>query len=233
MEDVNVLKMYLNEISSFPVLTKEETLALAKKAQEGNNAARNKIINSNLRLVVHIAKPYAKKYHVALEDLISSGNIGIMTAISKFDPSHYANFCTYASYWIKDAINTNLRGSHDIRLPKDKAAVLSKKINTYASSIDDENFNQGSIPSEYVNNVEEIVENRMLSQYTQKMLSSMDSRSASILSLHYGINSQPQTLEAIGTKLNLTKERVRQIEREAIKEARKHSYIRYVQDYIA
>jgi len=116
-EAQNSLKVYLKEISVTPLLTREEEVELSKKIQAGDLAARERMIKSNLRLVVKIAQDYAN-YGLPLVDLISEGNVGLMKAVERFDPEKGGKLSTYAAWWIKQSIKRALANqSKTIRLP--------------------------------------------------------------------------------------------------------------------
>src|SRR5213595_3839852 len=111
------LKRYLQEIGRFPLLTPQQEVELAGKIRKGNAAARERMINANLRLVVTIARDYAN-FGLPLLDLIAEGNIGLTKAVERFDPTKGAKLSTYASWWIKQAIKRALANqSKTIRLP--------------------------------------------------------------------------------------------------------------------
>src|SRR5271165_5320619 len=113
----DTLRLYLHEISRIPLLSADEELALARRARQNNPQARNALIEANLRLVVHIAKRYTGQ-GIDLEDLISEGNLGLIRAVSKFDPERGFRFSTYAHWWIKQAISRSLlEGARAVRLP--------------------------------------------------------------------------------------------------------------------
>src|SRR5882762_10147939 len=101
------IKLYLREIGRIPLLTPPREIELAAKIRSGNDKARALMINSNLRLVVTIAQDYAN-LGLPLLDLISEGNIGLMTAVNRFDPSKGAKLSTYASWWIRQSIKRAL-----------------------------------------------------------------------------------------------------------------------------
>jgi len=98
------IKAYLKDIRPIPLLTAEEEIVLARKIQKGDRAARDKMIRSNLRLVISIAKRYVN-LGVALSDLIEEGNIGLMKSVEKFDPERGFRFSTYAAWWIKQGVS--------------------------------------------------------------------------------------------------------------------------------
>ena len=111
------LKRYLQEIGQFPLLTPEQEVQLAGKIKKGDGAARERMINANLRLVVTIARDYAN-FGLPLLDLISEGNIGLTKAVERFDPTKGAKLSTYALWWIKQALKRALANqSKTIRLP--------------------------------------------------------------------------------------------------------------------
>lgn len=131
------MQSYLQAIGQIPLLTREEEITLAKKIQKGNKKARASMIQANLRLVVKIAKDYAG-YGLPLADLISEGNLGLVRAVEKFDPTKGTKFSTYASWWIKQAVRRALANqSKTIRLPVHVVDKLSK-INRIHSQLTEE-----------------------------------------------------------------------------------------------
>ena len=120
------LKRYLQEIGQFPLLTPEQEVELAGKIKKGDGAARERMINANLRLVVTIARDYAN-FGLPLLDLISEGNIGLTKAVERFDPNKGAKLSTYAMWWIKQSIKRALANqSKTIRVPVHLADKLAK-----------------------------------------------------------------------------------------------------------
>ena len=123
-EDENILSMYLKEINRIPLLTREEENELAKKAAQGDQAARNKMVESNLRFVVNVAKKYQNQ-GLPLIDLINEGNIGLMNAIEKYDVERGYHFISYAVWWIRQAILKAIcEKSRTVRLPLNRANEL-------------------------------------------------------------------------------------------------------------
>lgn len=125
-KDLDIVKLYLEDIAKYPILTVEEEIDLVLKIKEGNQAAKDKLINSNLKLVVSIAKHYVG-YGVEFMDLIQDGNCGLIKAIDRFDVSKGFKFSTYATWWIKQFI---IRGLYDkgnaIRIPVHRCEEISK-----------------------------------------------------------------------------------------------------------
>ncbi|MBQ0051954.1 MAG: RNA polymerase sigma factor RpoD/SigA [Treponema sp.] len=122
--DDETIAIYLKDINRFPLLTPEEEKELAVKAAEGSVSAKNKLVNSNLRFVITIAKSYQNR-GIELADLISEGNIGLMTAVDHFDVTKGYKFISYAVWWIRQSIQKALCDkSRSIRLPMNKVGEL-------------------------------------------------------------------------------------------------------------
>lgn len=120
----NLLTLYLNDVKQYPLLTPEEETELARKAVSGDAAAREKLINSHLRFVVSIAKQY-ENTGFGLMDLINEGNLGLMTAVEKYDPERGYHFISYAVWWIRQAIMKAINEkSRAIRLPLNRVNEL-------------------------------------------------------------------------------------------------------------
>lgn len=137
----NLVSCYLNEIGEYERLDQEKELELLKKAQNGDYDAREKIILSNLGLVVMIAKKF-KDRGPSLMDLIGEGNFGLITAIERFNVNLGFRFSTYASWWIKQAIRKAIILERGIKLPAYKCDIL-KKVNIYISKV---LFEKGRVP---------------------------------------------------------------------------------------
>jgi len=126
MQEFNVYNQYIREIKCYKLLTKEEEIELARKIKEGDGSALQKLINSNLRLVVKVACYYASSCNNFM-DVIQEGNMGLMNAAQKFSPSFNVRFASYATLWIKQAISRYLIShSSSIRLPIRKACIVKK-----------------------------------------------------------------------------------------------------------
>ena len=117
---------YMREISRIPLLSVEEERELAKRVAEGDEEARIKLAESNLRLVVSVAKTYLSKTKLSFLDLIQEGNIGLMRAVDKFDYTMGYRFSTYATWWIRQAISKSITGNRIIRVPPHIITLLSK-----------------------------------------------------------------------------------------------------------
>jgi len=120
------IRIYLREIGRIPLLTRDQEIQLARRIQQGDKNARKQMIEANLRLVVKIACDY-ESLGLPLLDLISEGNIGLVKAVDKFDPSRGVKFSTYAAWWIKQSIKRALANqSRTIRLPNHVVVKISK-----------------------------------------------------------------------------------------------------------
>jgi RNA polymerase primary sigma factor len=256
----NILGMYFKDMSRIPLLTREEEDNIAKAAAQGNITARNKLINSNLRFVVTIAKKY-QGMGIPLTDLINEGNLGLISAAEKFDVDRGYHFTSYAVWWIRQSILKDLKKkSRFIRLPVNQTSDLihiTKARKMLAGNISAENEVQEiaqmlNIKEHYIEDImaisrevvsleklvssdagtlplgnsvidnrydapEQAVMNKSLEADIQELLGTLSYKEAEIIRLHFGLGKQiPLSLQEIGERFNLTKERVRQIEKKAL-----------------
>ncbi|MBZ4643662.1 MAG: sigma-70 family polymerase sigma factor [Deferribacteraceae bacterium] len=131
-KDLEVFKIYLNEIASIPLLTKEEEIALSKEIQKGNLQAKEKMVKANLRLVISIAKKYLGK-GLALEDIVNEGNIGLLKAVEKFDYKKGFKFSTYATWWIRQAIERAITNQcRTVRIPVHMTENINRVLRVQA-----------------------------------------------------------------------------------------------------
>ena len=259
------IKLYLKDIGSYPLLSVTEEKELAILMKNGDEEARAKLANSNLRLVVSIAKHYSNKTNksISFGDLIQEGNIGLIKALDKFDVDKGYKFSTYATWWIRQSITRAIADqSRTIRIPVHMyerinkmfrvEAMLSEK---YGSDVtnqqiadelgvsvekvldlkkvaeapvslytplgeDDDSLLVDFVPDEE-KCVEESVINSGLHDDVMEALSILSEKEQKVLMLRFGIDGDhPMTLEEIGNILNVTRERIRQIEAKALRKLR-------------
>lgn len=272
----DTLKMYLKSIRQYPLLTIEEEQKIAKDIANGDEAARKRMVEANLRLVVSIAKNYVgRASNMTLMDLIQEGNVGLMRATEKFDVDKGFRFSTYATYWIKQAISKAvIEQNRTIRLPnhiinemnkfnktqreltqqlcrkptmKELATALGvpvKKVKQYfeysqePTSLDvtineDEDVTAGELVADATaDKFAEFDDNSTL-KAINSVLETLPDREKLIIEMRFGLNGyQSSTLEQVGEKLNLTKERIRQLEASAIKKLRNPARASLLKDYL-
>ena len=274
----NVLAMYLKDINKVPMVSREEEIELATKAQSGDKAAKNKLVNANLRFVVNIAKKY-QNHGLDLTDLISEGNIGLLTAVEKFDVSKGYHFISYAVWWIRQSILKAIcEKSRAIRLPLNRANELvqiehakkvigSKKseqqeyeeiaamLNMDASHVRDminisrdivsldAEINDGSdshakLGDFFEDNSYERPEEKAITKAMHDDINSvvdtLRPNEAKVIRMRYGLNGlKPMSLKEVGLECDLTKERIRQIEKHAIVRLQHPTRARKLEAYVA
>lgn len=270
LEKTESLAIYLKEINNIPLLTPEEEKEYAILATKGDKKAKQKLIDSNLRFVVKIAKKY-RNNGLSFSDLISEGNIGLMLAADKFDPEKGFRFISYAVWWIKQTILKAIsEKSKIIRLPVNRinelsrieterekkgcsveeiatsmnidAPTLSAMINVSQKPISfDEPIKKGEetvigelLKDETHPSPETDMLNQSLKDEIQTMLSTLSNREAAILKYRFGLQGEePHSLLEVGMEFNLTKERIRQIEKKSIEKLKRVAQNRGLECYVA
>ena len=259
----DAIRNYMYNISDISLVTKEEEVELADQIKRGCEKAREKLIVSNLRLVVKIAHDF-KGLGLPLSDLISEGNIGLMRAVEKFDPAKGAKFSSYAAWWIKQSMRRGLANqSRTIRIPVQSAGKINKIRNarlelkeklmrepTEAEIADYLDFSKRTVaglstvggstislqaklqdgedgeiqdivadkgshtPSDIIGEAESI-------SCMMKFMVLLTDREKLVLELRFGLLSgRPKTLEEVSQAIGRTRERVRQIQNQALKKLR-------------
>jgi len=215
------LAVYLNQISQYPLLTREEERELARKSRLGDEKAREKLIVSNLRLVVKIAGDYSDM-GLPLLDLISEGNIGLCKSVERYDPSFPAKLSSYVSYSIKMKIRNALSDkSRIVRIPRNNVkARAQQKISSIDALVHgEESDDEGSTFNDVIDSGAKIpwedLDYEMRVQRLKETLITLRPRELTVLQYRF-LNDEPLTLKETGAKLNLTKERIRQIQNSAL-----------------
>ena len=259
-ESADAFHLYLREIGSLPLLTREEEITLARRARQGDATAREAMIKGNLRLVVKIARDY-ENMGLPLLDLIAEGNIGLMKAVDRFNPERGTKLSVYASFWIKQSVRralgnqsrtirvpihvhgklvgldratrrlhellgrapTDAELAHEAGMPAARLAKLRLAVLTQTSL--DAPVGDGIdasladvVPDEQAGTPYEHLAGETLRELLREFLGELTEREAYVLRLRYGLDGDEElTLDDVGGRLNLTRERVRQIQAAAIK----------------
>jgi len=275
VEGPDTLRMYLKEISRFPQLSPEQEKELGKRIQNGDEEAFRKLIESNLRFVVAMAKKYARSGY-PLHELINEGNMGLIEAASRFDPTRDVRFITYASWWIRQAILAAIAHHGQVfRLPpklkhelyrfETKVARLTQELGRRPSvdeiskelgmkeedvrgmmegtptevslstpiGDEDEVHLEDLIRDPSVTPVDEILIAQSFEEQLQKLLSQLDEKERLIIERRFGLGDrEPETLAEIGSELNLSRERIRQIEERALGKLRRSQRAKQLLGYL-
>lgn len=276
--DEEILGMYLKEINKIPLLSNDEETELAVKAAAGDSAAREKIINANLRFVVNVAKKY-QNHGLDLVDLISEGNMGLLTAIDKFDVSKGYHFISYAVWWIRQSVLKAIcEKGRSIRLPMnrvneliqiekarknigtnkteeqeisevavmlgmDKSHVremiqISRDMVSLDAKVEGKEGDGGVIgdfiKDEKYSDVDQKIMDESLKSEIDEVLSTLKPNEEKVIRLRYGLGgNRPMSLAQVGEKCNLTKERIRQIEKKAILRMQHPTRAKRLQSFVA
>jgi RNA polymerase primary sigma factor len=269
----DALQLFLNEAGRWPLLTAQEEVELAKRIERGDMEAKERMINSNLRLVVSIAKRY-QGHGLSLLDLIQEGIIGLIRAVEKFDWRKGFKFSTYATWWIRQAVQRGVANkSRTIRIPV-HIAEREQRIGRAERELtpklgrpptEEEVAKHAKLPLKQVREVrsaaravtsldrpigdegdaalgdlfaseqpapEEEISVSLEQSLLHRALADLPERDQEVLKLRYGLNGDrdPASLESIGRQLGITRERVRQIEANALEQLAVHREIEALKD---
>lgn len=262
-KNLDATQIYLSEIGFSPLLTAEEEVFFSRKALKGCEASRKRMIESNLRLVVKIARRYNNR-GLALLDLIEEGNLGLIRAVEKFDPERGFRFSTYATWWIRQTIERAIMNqTRTIRLPihvvkelnvylrtarelaqkldheptaEEIAETLDKpvedvskmlRLNEKISSVDtpiggdSDKVLLDIIADDLGKGPETKITDQDINQNIVHWLEQLNPKQREVLARRFGLlGYEPSTLENVGAEIGLTRERVRQIQVEALRRLR-------------
>ena len=185
---MNILQTYLRDISRYPQpITQEQELTLALRARQGDTEAREQLIHAHLRMVVNIARQYQRP-GVEMLDLIQEGNIGLITAVDKFDPTQGNRLTTLAFYWINKHIQRFLNNEPDDLISLDMEINDGAAILLLSDTIEDKGTILGD-PT--IQNIETQMENQELQQLVHNLLATLSPREQEVLRLLYGLDNYP------------------------------------------
>ena len=273
----DAVQMYLKTIGKTPLINADKEKELAKKAEKGDEEARQQLMKANLRLVVSIAKRYIyRSPNLSILDLIQEGNIGLSKAVEKFDYRRGFKFSTYATWWIRQAITRALADqSRTIRIPVHMIETISKYTQTKRrlftelgrDPLAEEIANEMTLPIEKIRHIQKISQEvlsleapigeedeeatlselvkdekspgslqltaqSLLKDKINEILTDLTPREQEILKLRFGlIDGVTHTLEEVGKKFNVTRERIRQIEAKALEKIKKHEKSKALEEY--
>ena len=269
------VRMYLKEIGKVPLLTAQEEIDLAKRMEQGDEYAKQKLCEANLRLVVSIAKKYVGRGMLFL-DLIQEGNLGLIKAVDKFDWTKGYKFSTYATWWIRQAITRSIADqARTIRIPVHMVETINKLIRVSRQLLQEEGREPtpDEIAAEMGISVEKVREIlkisqepvsletpigeeedshlgdfipdddapapaeaaafSMLKEQLVDVLGTLTEREQKVLKLRFGLeDGRARTLEEVGKKFDVTRERIRQIEAKALRKLRHPTRSKKLKDYL-
>jgi RNA polymerase primary sigma factor len=230
--DVNTLAAYLREISKLPRLSVDEERALGARIQQHRDeAAISRLVESNLRFVVSYAKRY-RGLGVSLLDLIHEGNLGLIEAAKRFDPNRNVKFITYAVWWIRESMMHALSDqTRAFSFPPKLFAVLGTVADDV--SLNDPITADGTrhvgdtLAQDHVRPVEDEMIHQADLDELSAALRDLDGKEREVVRLRFGLeDDEPRTLQEIGDRLHLSRERVRQIESRAKDKLRRSTKLR-------
>ncbi len=269
------LERFLSDISKVQMIGADEEVELARKIKAGDEDALNRLVTTNLRFVVSVAKQYQNQ-GIGLQDLINEGNLGLIKAAQRFDETRGFKFISYAVWWIRQAILQAIADqSRIVRLPLNKIGTINKINKAYAyleqelerepradeiakmlditeAEVRDSLRNSSrhlsmdaSLTQDEDNNMYDVLKSEdsptpdkgllyeSLKTEVNRVIATLPQREADILKLYFGLDSKhPMTLEEIGEKFDLTRERVRQIKEKALRRLKHTSKCKILKSYL-
>ncbi len=252
----DALECYLREISALPQLTSEEEADLAVRIQNGDKAALDRLVSCNLRFVVSVAKRYPS-VHLSLSDLINEGNVGLINAAQRFDPTRGFRFTTYAVWWVRQAIilaiisegrivslperlqdagllvvqfSETFQQKHErmpttediaeaLNMQPTQVYLIQRSLENSVSidtPLDDDGGNMLDILHAETTNADEQMANREFLADLANAIDSLPDREKEIIRMYFGIDGPELSLDEIGTRIGLGRERTRQLKDKAV-----------------
>src|SRR5574341_1319524 len=245
--DEGSLDQYLREISQYPLISREDEVDLAQRIKSGCQESLDKLVRSNLRFVVSVAKKYQNQ-GVSLSDLINEGNLGLIRAAHKFDETKGIKFISYAVWWIRQAILQALAEQSREHTVEEIAAGMDISQDEVAKTLSisqshlsldapltpgEDNKLLDYLPDTQNPGPDDETFEHALTESIEEVLGTLKDREAKILRLYFGLDGQePMTLEEIGSMLGITRERVRQIKEKALARLRHVSRARALESFL-
>ena len=252
----DALECYLREISALPQLTSEEEADLAVRIQNGDKAALDRLVSCNLRFVVSVAKRYPS-VHLSLSDLINEGNVGLINAAQRFDPTRGFRFTTYAVWWVRQAIilaiisegrivslperlqdagllvvqfSETFQQKHErmptteeiaeaLNMQPTQVYLIQRSLENSVSidtPLDDDGGNMLDILHAETTNADEQMANREFLADLANAIDSLPDREKEIIRMYFGIDGPELSIDEIGTRIGLGRERTRQLKDKAV-----------------
>ena len=226
------LQLFLRDISQRPLLTAVEEIELAKRIERGDQRAKDRMIESNLRLVVSNAKRY-RGMGLPFLDLIQEGILGLIRAVEKFDWRRGFKFSTYATWWIRQAMQRALQ--HQARTIRVPVHVAQEPISLETPIGEEEDSHLGDfIEDRSIMNPAESVTFSNLREITDEVLATLTPREEKVIKMRFGLGNtgSEHTLEEVGQHFAVTRERIRQIEAKALRKLRHPSRSRKLKAFL-
>jgi RNA polymerase sigma factor (sigma-70 family) len=263
VKSMDALGVYFRDVSRYPLLTPEEERHYGRRARNGDPRARERMVRSNLRLVVSIARRYTGR-GVDLEDIIEDGNLGLITAVERFDPDKGFRFSTYAAWWIRQAIATGIaEQSRTLRIPLHVMRALHRYLEQERRlslelerrpdpeeicraagfgprrgarvvallhgirSLDEEVASDASQHLSLLDrlpaapSLEEVIFRQLEHAHLEQLMQNLSQKEVLVLRIRYGyMDGRPRSLTQTGSFLGVSRERIRQIEKRALRRLR-------------
>lgn len=231
----DLVEKYFAALSREPQLSFEEQMELFPLAQKGNKAATEKLVRSNLKFVVSIAKGYQNR-GLDFCDLIAEGNFGLYDAIKKYDTSNGCKFSTYAVNWIRMRIREAIEANNVIRVPRkanvDKSAFIASSLDEQLG--DDDSYTLAdSIADDSYLSAEKALEEKEMRKSVRRLMKILNERERYVVENYYDFTGEKKSFQKIGNEINRTKQMAVNIKNSAISKMRAYAFDCGLDSYIA